>query len=71
MAKKKSNGVESGSPNKSVPAMYPPPGTITLPAPRVIAFDPKTNTITFEGSPPVEWIAAAEFQRKRFDLNAR
>lgn len=72
MAKKKPGGVDAGSVNKPVPAMYPPDPAVKLKTPlKIVAFDLKTRTITIEGPTPPELLHAAEIERKRLDLNAR
>ncbi len=54
------------------PAMYPEPATIEIKTPqKIVAFDPKTRTITIEGPPPPELLAAEEANRHRLNLNAR
>ena len=53
MAKKKANGVKSGSVNKSDPPLYPPPDSIKLETPlRLVSLDLKTKTLVVEAATP-------------------
>ena len=73
MAKKKHTAQKTTSSQaKQIPAMYPTPDPVELATPqKIVAFDPKTNTITLEGSPPPELLRLAEIEQKRLNLTER
>ncbi len=72
MAKQKRPVTKTRSrPAKPIPAMYPPPAPIELPPQKIVAIDLKTKTITIEGSPPPDLVAAAEMERRRLNLVER
>ena len=73
MAKKKRTDTKTNSgPTKQIPAMYPTPAPVELATPqKIVAIDLKTKTITIEGSPPPELLAAAEIERRRLNLTER
>ena len=51
--------------------MFPPPPKITLPARKVVAFDPDSRTITLEGPTPPELIELHRRETERHDFIAR
>lgn len=73
MATKRASKVKTTTvPTKQTPAMYPTPAPVELATPqKIVAFDPKTKTITIEGSPPPEVLAMAEIERRRLNLMER
>ena len=70
--KKRTVTKTTSAPTKQIPDMYPPPAPVELATPqKIVAFDPKTKTITIEGSPPPELLAMAEIERRRLNLMER
>lgn len=75
MAKKRATKAAvkvTGGEKRQIPAMYPTPAPVELTTPqKIVAIDLKTKTITIEGSPPPELVAAAEMEQRRLNLPER